>query len=117
MTVHFHQGDLPDDLDLGPVVAVDSETLGLRFRRDPLCVVQLSAGDGDAHVVRLNRPAYDCPNLKRVLADREQFVLDADGQKEWEQINSRPARNLPGLARLLQRPSPFVTPLGDQPEA
>ena len=43
----------------------------------------------------------------RVLADREQFVLDADGQKEWERINSRPARNLPGLARLLQRPSPF----------
>ena len=69
MTVHLHEGDLPDGLDLGPVVAVDSETMGLRFRRDPLCVVQLSAGDGDAHVVRLNRPAYDCPNLKRVLAD------------------------------------------------
>lgn len=69
MTVYLHEGDLPDDLDLGPVVAVDSETMGLRFRRDPLCVVQLSAGDGNAHVVRLNRPAYDCPNLKRVLAD------------------------------------------------
>lgn len=69
MTVFLHEGDLPDDLDLGPVVAVDSETMGLRFRRDPLCVVQLSAGDGDAHVVRLNRPAYDCPNLKRVLTD------------------------------------------------
>jgi ribonuclease D len=69
MTVHFHEGDLPDGLDLGPEVAVDSETLGLRFRRDPLCVVQLSAGDGDAHVVRLNRPAYDCPNLKRLMAD------------------------------------------------
>lgn len=69
MTVHLHEGDLPADLDLGPVVAVDSETMGLRFRRDPLCVVQLSAGDGDAHVVRLNRPAYDCPNLKRLLAD------------------------------------------------
>jgi ribonuclease D len=69
MTVHFHEGDLPDGLDLGPEVAVDSETLGLRFRRDPLCVVQLSAGDGDAHVVRLNRPAYDCPNLKRLIAD------------------------------------------------
>lgn len=69
MTVHLHEGDLPDGLDLGPVVAVDSETMGLRFRRDPLCVVQLSAGDGDAHVVRLNRPAYDCPNLKRLLAD------------------------------------------------
>jgi len=69
MTVYLHEGDLPDGLDLGPVVAVDSETMGLRFRRDPLCVVQLSSGDGDAHVVRLNRPAYDCPNLKRVMAD------------------------------------------------
>ena len=69
MTVHLHEGDLPADLDLGPVVAVDSETMGLRYRRDPLCVVQLSAGDGDAHVVRLNRTAYDCPNLKRLLAD------------------------------------------------
>ncbi|MBN8527835.1 MAG: ribonuclease D [Caulobacterales bacterium] len=71
MTVHLHEGDLPDGLDLGSVVAVDSETMGLRFRRDPLCVVQLSAGDGDAHIVRLNRPAYDCPNLKRLLANPE----------------------------------------------
>jgi ribonuclease D len=69
MTVYLHEGDLPDGLDLGPEVAIDSETMGLRFRRDPLCVVQLSSGDGDAHVVRLNRPAYDCPNLKRLLAD------------------------------------------------
>ena len=69
MTIYLHEGDLPDGLDLGAVVAVDSETMGLRFRRDPLCVVQLSAGDGDAHVVRLNRPAYDCPNLKLLLAD------------------------------------------------
>jgi ribonuclease D len=51
------------------IIAIDSETMGLRLGRDPLCVVQLGAGDGDAHVVRLNRPAYDCPNLKRVLAD------------------------------------------------
>ena len=69
MTVTLHEGDLPDDLDLGPEVAIDSETMGLRFRRDPLCVVQLSSGDGNAHVVRLNRPAYDCPNLKRLLTD------------------------------------------------
>ena len=75
MTVFLHEGDLPDGLDLGPVVAVDSETMGLRFRRDPLCVVQLSSGDGDAHVVRLNRPAYDCPNLKRLLADPEVLKL------------------------------------------
>jgi len=69
MTVYFHEGDLPDGLNLGPEVAIDSETMGLRFRRDPLCVVQLSSGDGNAHVVRLNRPAYDCPNLKRLLTD------------------------------------------------
>lgn len=75
MTVYLHEGDLPDGLDLGPVVAIDSETMGLRFRRDPLCVVQLSSGDGDAHVVRLNRPAYDCPNLKRVLTDPQVLKL------------------------------------------
>lgn len=69
MTVYLHEGDLPDGLDLGPEVAIDSETMGLRFRRDPLCVVQLSSGNGDAHVVRLNRPGYDCPNLKALLAD------------------------------------------------
>jgi ribonuclease D len=65
----LHDGDLPDGLDLGPVVAIDSETMGLRLGRDPLCVVQLSSGNGDAHVVQLRRPGYDCPNLKRLLAD------------------------------------------------
>lgn len=75
MTVHFHEGDLPNGLDLGPEVAIDSETMGLRFRRDPLCVVQLSAGDGDAHVVRLARPGYDCPNLKRLLTDPKVLKL------------------------------------------
>jgi ribonuclease D len=70
LTVHFHEGDLPDGLDLGSLVAIDSETMGLRLGRDPLCVVQLSAGDGDAHVVRLNRPDYAAPNLKRLLKDR-----------------------------------------------
>ena len=69
MTTHFHHGDLPDGLDLGPQVAIDSETMGLRLGRDPLCVVQLSAGDGHAHVVQLRRPAYDAPNLKRMLTD------------------------------------------------
>lgn len=69
MTIHSYEGDLPDGLDLGPVVAVDTETLGLSLVRDALCVVQLSAGDGNAHIVRLNRPAYDCPNLKALLAN------------------------------------------------
>ena len=75
MTNYVHQGDLPDDLDLGSVVAIDSETMGLRLGRDPLCVVQLSAGDGNAHVVQLRRPDYDCPNLKRVLRDRTVLKL------------------------------------------
>ena len=75
MTTFFHEGDLPDGLDLGAIVAIDSETMGLRLGRDPLCVVQLSSGDGNAHVVRLNRPAYDCPNLKRLLADANVLKL------------------------------------------
>ena len=69
MTHFLHQGDLPDGLSFGSSVAVDSETMGLRIGRDPLCVVQLSAGDGDAHLVQLNRPDYGCPNLKRLLTD------------------------------------------------
>ena len=69
MTNYLHEGDLPDDVTFTGSVAVDSETMGLRLGRDPLCVVQLSAGDGHAHVVRLGRPGYDAPNLKRVLTD------------------------------------------------
>ena len=71
----LHDGDLPDGLDLGPVVAIDSETMGLRLGRDPLCVVQLSSGDGNAHVVQLRRPAYDAPNLKRLLSDPKVLKL------------------------------------------
>ena len=70
MTNYQHEGDLPAGALAGATsVAVDSETMGLILGRDPLCVVQLSAGDGDAHVVRLSRPDYDAPNLKRLLTD------------------------------------------------
>jgi ribonuclease D len=69
MSIHFHKSDLPSGLDLGKRVAVDTETLGLSLVRDRLCLVQLSAGDGDAHIVQLDRSSYDCPNLKRLLAD------------------------------------------------
>lgn len=69
MTIHLHRGDLPDTLDLGPRVAVDTETQGLSLVRDRVCLVQLSAGDGDAHIVQLDRDGYDCPNLKALLAD------------------------------------------------
>lgn len=70
MTTFLHDGDLPADaLANATAIAVDSETMGLRLGRDPLCVVQLSAGDGDAHVVKLDRSTYDAPNLKRLLTD------------------------------------------------
>jgi ribonuclease D len=70
LPVRLHQGDLPAGVLAGVgEVAVDSETMGLRLGRDPLCVVQLRGPDGEAHVVQLNRPAYDAPNLKALLTD------------------------------------------------
>ena len=72
--IRFHRHDLPDGLDLGPVVAIDTETMGLEHRRDRLCLVQLSSGDGSAHCVQivpasLGGRGGDCPNLKRLLED------------------------------------------------
>jgi ribonuclease D len=75
MSITLHQGDLPAGLDLGPVIAVDTETMGLKPGRDALCVVQLSAGDGTAHVVKLGRPAYDAPNLKALMADTNRLKI------------------------------------------
>ena len=75
MTNFLHEGDLPGDVSFGESVAVDSEAMGLRIGRDPLCVVQLSAGDGNAHVVQLNRATYDAPNLKRLLTDPKVLKL------------------------------------------
>lgn len=69
MSVHFYKGDLPSGLDLGKSIAIDTETLGLSLVRDPLCVVQISSGDGDAHIVQLDRASYDCPNLKAMLSN------------------------------------------------
>ena len=71
MTIYLHKGDLPDDVKFEGSVAVDSETMGLNPHRDNLCVVQLSAGDGDAHLVQLDRKNYDAPNLKRLLQDEQ----------------------------------------------
>ncbi|MEO0359918.1 MAG: ribonuclease D [Pseudomonadota bacterium] len=69
MTIHLHEDDLPDGLDLGPVAAIDTETMGLKPHRDRLCLVQLSAGDGDAHLVRIRDGAAPAPNLTKMLAD------------------------------------------------
>ncbi|MCW1919200.1 ribonuclease D [Rhodobacter sp. KR11] len=69
MTIYLHQNDLPDGLDLGAVVAIDTETMGLDPRRDRLCVVQLSAGDGHAHLVQIAKGQTTAPNLTRLLTD------------------------------------------------
>ena len=71
MAVTLHKGDLPADIDFGSAVAVDTETQGLSLVRDKLCLVQLSAGDGDAHIVQVNRQTFDCPNLKALLSNPE----------------------------------------------
>ena len=70
MAITLHKGDLPEGLSFGSSVAVDSETLGLNPHRDPLCLVQLSAGDGNAHIVQLDRHTYHAPNLRALMADQ-----------------------------------------------
>lgn len=75
MTNYLHKGDLPDDLDLGPVVAIDTETMGLNPNRDRLCVVQLSSGDGDAHIVQIPQNHTDAPNLIKLLTNSDQLKL------------------------------------------
>jgi ribonuclease D len=69
MKIKLHKNDLPDGLNLGPLVAIDSETLGLNPNRDRLCLIQLSSGDGTAHLVQFADRQYDAPNLKKLLAD------------------------------------------------
>ncbi len=75
MGVTLHKQDIPDDLDLGPVVAIDTETLGLLPHRDRLCVVQLSGGDGNAHVVQIAKGQKKAPNIARMLRDRKVLKL------------------------------------------
>jgi len=69
MANHLYQNDLPDGLDLGPVVAIDCETMGLNPHRDRLCLVQMSGGDGNAHLVQISQDQTEAPNLTRMLSD------------------------------------------------
>ncbi len=71
MAVKLHKGDLPADINFGKSVAIDTETLGLNPHRDKLCLIQLSSGDGNAHLVQVDRSSYDAPNLKALLADND----------------------------------------------
>lgn len=75
MASHLYRNDLPDGLDLGPVVAIDCETMGLNPHRDRLCVVQLSSGDGNAHVVQIEKNQKDAPNLIALLENPDVLKL------------------------------------------
>lgn len=75
MANFLHQGDLPDDLDLGDIVAIDCETMGLNPHRDRLCVVQLSGGDGNAHLVQVAKGQTEAPNLCKLLTDPKVLKL------------------------------------------
>ena len=75
VVVYLHKGDLPADVTFNGSIAVDSETLGLSLVRDPLCLVQLSDGGSEIHLVQLDRETYDAPNLKRALTDPDKLKL------------------------------------------
>lgn len=75
MANHLYQGDLPDDLDLGPIVAIDCETMGLNPHRDRLCLIQMSSGDGHTHLVQVAKAQTTAPNLSRMLEDPEVLKL------------------------------------------
>ena len=67
--IQLHKNDLPDDLKLGNIIAVDGEFMGLNVRRDPLCLIQISSGKSDAHIVQFERKNYNAPNLTKLLSD------------------------------------------------
>ena len=69
--IQLHKNDLPDDLNLGNIIAVDGEFMGLNVRRDPLCLIQVSSGNSDAHIVQFDRSNYNAPNLVKLLSDEK----------------------------------------------
>lgn len=89
MSHKVHARDLPDDLDLGPEVAIDCETMGLHPHRDRLCVVQLSSGDGTAHLVQIEQGQDTAPNLERLLADPDVLKLFHFGRFDIAALQNR----------------------------
>ena len=69
--IQLHKNDLPDDLNLGNIIAVDGEFMGLNVRRDPLCIIQISTGNSDAHLIQFDRKNYNAPNLVKILSDEK----------------------------------------------
>ena len=84
--IHLHKNDLPDDLKLGNIIAVDGEFMGLNVRRDPLCLIQLSSGNSDAHIVQFDRKNYNAPNLVKLLEDEKISKIFHYGRADMSHI-------------------------------
>ena len=84
--IHLHKNDLPDDLKLGNIIAVDGEFMGLNVRRDPLCLVQISSGNSDAHIVQFDRDNYNAPNLVKILKDENVTKIFHYGRADMSHI-------------------------------
>jgi ribonuclease D len=84
--IQLHKNDLPDDLDLGNLIAVDGEFMGLNVRRDPLCLVQISSGNSDAHIIQFDRKNYNAPNLTKLLADENTTKIFHYGRADMAHI-------------------------------
>jgi len=69
--IKLHKDDLPEDLDLGNIIAIDGEFMGLNVKRDPLCLIQISSGNSDAHIIQLDRSKYNAPNLNKILSNEK----------------------------------------------
>ena len=84
--IQLHKNDLPDDLDLGNLIAVDGEFMGLNVRRDPLCLIQISSGNADAHIIQFDRKNYNAPNLTKLLADENTTKIFHYGRADMAHI-------------------------------
>jgi ribonuclease D len=84
--IQLHKNDLPDDLDLGNLIAVDGEFMGLNVRRDPLCLIQISSGNSDAHIIQFDRKDYNAPNLTKLLADENTTKIFHYGRADLAHI-------------------------------
>jgi len=84
--IQLHKNDLPDDLDLGNLIAVDGEFMGLNVRRDPLCLIQISSGNSNAHIIQFDRKNYNAPNLTKLLADENTTKIFHYGRADMAHI-------------------------------
>ena len=84
--IELHKNDLPDDVELGNIIAVDGEFMGLNVRRDPLCLIQISSGNSDAHIVQFDRNDYNAPNLVKILSDDDIVKIFHYGRADMAHI-------------------------------